>query len=107
MITVKINTKSNDIISINVTGHADSAPHGQDLACASMSLASVGIANQIASMGYIHNHSVDIELKEGYLKIKVNQSDHDLQLILETFEMIMKTLEESYHQYIQIMKTEV
>ncbi len=107
MIKVQIKTKANEIVSINVVGHADSAPYGQDLVCAGVSVICVGIANQLASMGCLNNNSVAIDLGEGYLKVKVNHSDHDIQLVLETFETMMRTLEESYQQYIRIMKMEV
>ena len=107
MIKIQVKTKANAIVSISVNGHADSAPYGEDLVCAGVSLACVGIANQLAKMGCVDNNSVAIDLGEGLFKVKVNQSRHDIQLVLETFETMMKTIEESYHQYIQIMKMEV
>ena len=101
---LKEDNKSN-VVSIQVDGHANSADYGKDLVCAGVSTTCVGIANQLASMGFM-NHSI-IELDEGYFKISVNCINHDEQVVLETFVTMMKTIEASYQQYITIMNMEV
>ncbi len=95
-----------DIVYIQVKGHANSAEYGKDLVCAGVSTTCVGIANQLANMGFLNKYG-SIELEEGYFKVEVHESMHDIQVVLETFETIMKTIELSYPKYIKIMKTEV
>ena len=106
MIKVIIKQDNQEIVYVHVTGHANSNEHGKDLVCAGVSAICVGIANQLVNMGFMNDLGT-IQLSEGNFKIKVNQSSHDIQLVLETFETMMKTLEETYDQYIKIMKTEV
>lgn len=107
MIKVIIKQDNKNIISMNVSGHAESDEHGKDLVCAGVSTACIGIANQLVNMGFLKDDLGSIEIRNGYIDIKVTQSREDIQLILETFETILKTIEESYHKYIEIMKTEV
>ncbi len=106
MIKVIVKREKQNIVYLNVLGHAKSNEHGKDLVCAGVSTACVGIANQLEKMGFMDGLGT-IQLKEGNFKIKVNQSNHDVQLVLETFETTMETIEETYHKYIEIMKTEV
>lgn len=107
MIKVIIKQDNKYIVSLNVSGHADSAEHGKDLVCAGVSTACIGIANQLAHVGFLENELGVIQIRDGYIDIKVKQCRDDVQLVLETFETILKTIEESYHKYIEIMKTEV
>lgn len=107
MIKVIIKKDNKYIVSMNVAGHADSDEHGKDLVCAGVSTACIGIANQLAHMGFLEIDLGTIQIRDGYIDIKVKQCRDDVQLVLETFETILKTIEESYHKYIEIMKTEV
>lgn len=107
MIKVIIKQDNKYIVSVNVSGHADSDEHGKDLVCAGVSTACIGIANQLSNVGFLTDDLGTIQIRDGYIDIKVNQSRDDVQLILETFETLLKTIEESYHKYIEIMKTEV
>lgn len=106
MIKVIVKRDKQNIVYVNVLGHANSNEHGKDLVCAGVSTTCVGIANQLEIMGFMDGLGT-IQLKEGNFKIKVDQSRNDIQLVLETFETIMDTIEKSYHKYIEIMKTEV
>lgn len=107
MIKVIIKQDNKNIISVNVSGHANSNQYGKDLVCAGVSTTCIGIANQLANVGFLEECLGTIQISDGYIDIKVNQSRNDVQLILETFETILRTIEESYHKYIEIMKTEV
>lgn len=105
MIKVVIKRDNNQIFEIKVSGHANSAEYGKDLVCAGVSTACIGIANALAKKDFLSYGN--IEIKEGYTYIKVNQFQDQFQLILETFETILETIEESYKQYIKITKMEV
>ena len=48
-----------------------------------------------------------IDIKEGFVHIKVLESSHDIQVVLETLEIMLDTIEESYSKYIKITKMEV
>lgn len=105
MIKVFIKKHEDLIISIEITGHADSAQYGKDLICAAVSTATVGIANMLAKKGFLDRGK--IELRSGYTYIEVNDSDDVIQLVLETFETMLLTIAEDNSKYIQILKMEV
>lgn len=105
MIKVIIKKNKQQIEEIKITGHANSAEYGKDLVCAGVSTASVGIANALVKKDFLKHGTIDI--REGFVHIKVNQSERDIQVVLETFEVILETIEESYSKYIKITKMEV
>ena len=105
MIKVKIIKNNEQILEMKVTGHANSAEYGKDLVCAGVSTICIGIANALVQYHFLEGN--DIEVKEGYVHIKVNRSSHDIQVVLETFEVMLDTIEESYSKYIKITKMEV
>ena len=105
MIKVIITTHNQQIIDIQVSGHANSAEYGRDLVCAGVSSVCVGIANALVQRGFLDIGT--IEVKEGFVHVKVNQYDEVIQVVLETFETLLKTIEESYPKYMKITKMEV
>ncbi len=98
--------KNKHINEINVSGHAKSAEYGKDLVCAGVSSACVGIANALVKNKFFDENMGTIDLKEGKLQIKVNHSNNNVQVVLETFVTILETIEESYSKYIKITKME-
>ncbi len=99
--------KNNQIINyIKVSGHANSADYGKDLVCAAVSSAVVGIANMLCEYQFLNNDLGTIDIKDGYAEIKVVDSNNNIQVVLETFVMILRTIEESYSKYIKITKME-
>lgn len=105
MILVKIKEKQNSISNIEVTGHANSAKHGNDLICAGVSTVGVGILNTLDKFGYIPS-DVKVEMEEGYINIEVFNSNNEIQLILETFVITLDTIEDSYPKNIKISRME-
>lgn len=105
MIKVIIHKEKNQIKEIKVSGHADSAEYGKDLVCAGVSTTCIGIANALCQNGFLSRGTID--LKNGFIDVKVNQLSERDQVVLETFETILMTIEESYSKYIKITKMEV
>lgn len=99
--------KRNSIVDMKVTGHAESGPYGHDLVCASVSSACVGIANALEERGFTEKKLGTIDVQEGFVQIKVQEFHSDIQVVLETFEILLKTIEESYAKYIEITEMEV
>ena len=88
--------KSDDIVyGLEVTGHADSAQYGKDLICAAVSAIITGGFN-----AFNDNDFEEIELKEGYAKVKVVTENG--RNILNTIIVQLKTMEVSNPQYIRL-----
>lgn len=106
MIKVVIKKHNDSILSVEVKGHADSAEYGRDLVCAGVSSITVGIANMLASKGFLEDGNI-IDIKPGYTYFEVYNSNDVIQLVLETFEVMLLTIAEDNSKYIQISKMEV
>ncbi len=89
-----------DTINVRVSGHAKSAPHGEDLVCASVSSITLGTLNALE-----HLDAFDIVTKEGLVEITTKHpiSHHD-SIVLHTMLRQLETIAETYPQYIKITK---
>ena len=103
MIQVVITKSNKQIKCLEVKGHANSAPYGQDLICAAVSSIKLGLCNAIeeAKLPCL------IEIKKNRFLLQVEQASQKLQHILYTAEMQLKTIEESNNTFIQIKTLEV
>ena len=97
MIKVLIKKEEKKFVSLSVKGHANSAPHGEDLVCAAVSAVLTGGCNNLDVKNF------DIKLDEGdaYIKAKNSISSHD-EVVIETIIVGLQTIENSYGKFIQI-----
>ena len=72
MIKVLIKNEGNKFFSLEVKGHANSAPHGEDLVCAGVSAILTGGFNSLEKPEYFK-----IELKEGYAYLEKKNDNDD------------------------------
>ena len=98
MIKVLIKREENKFESLEVKGHANSAPHGEDLVCAGVSAVLTGGLNNLQNV-----KDFDIVLDEGnaHVVAKKEVSSHD-EIVLETIIVSLKTIQESYPEFITI-----
>lgn len=107
MIKVIIEKKDNFISKITISGHAYSNKQGKDLVCAGVSASSVGVLNALDTHGFLENQMGTLEMKDGYIKIEVFNSNDVIEVILETLIITLQTIEEDNKKYIKISKVEV
>lgn len=98
MIKILIKTEENNFKSLEVKGHANSAPHGEDLVCSAVSAVVTGGFNAIQDI-----KNFNVELKEGYACLQAigTVSSHD-QTVIETIICGLKTIEESSPKFVKI-----
>lgn len=104
MIKVLISNRNNEIVDIEISGHAESNVHGRDLVCAGVSSVAIGTLNAIEELTY---QSCEMKMEDGFVSIKVIQNSKTLQIILQTLLIQLKTIEFNYSKYIKIKKQEV
>ncbi|MGA4719243.1 MULTISPECIES: ribosomal-processing cysteine protease Prp [Fictibacillus] len=111
MILVSIyRNKDQDILSFTMEGHADYAPHGQDLVCAAATAVSFGTINAIEKLcGY--EPEVTTHEDGGFLTLNVpgnlNDSIHQkTQWLLEGMVVSLASIEEGYSEYIKLTEHE-
>lgn len=103
MIKIVVKKEENHIVKIKATGHALFAEHGKDIVCAGVSSILIGGINAIASMGLIDQCQYHVASGEVILNIH-DSVDKTLQVIIMTMYIQLKTIEESYSNYISIQE---
>ncbi len=84
-----------------MTGHALSAPYGEDLVCAGVSAIMTGGANALISP------TVRIKNTDGLSEIQIDDLlDKDVQIKCRLIEIQLETIEKSYSKYIKITRQE-
>ena len=98
MIKVKrINSSSNQLIGLEISGHANSEEYGKDLICAGVSSIVIGGFNALNK-----NEIQEIILEEGYAKVILKDNANVSNEVLKVIDIQLQTIEESYPKYIKI-----
>ena len=106
MVEVEItrSVSNGGIITYLSEGHANYDGHGKDIVCAGVSAVTFGTANAIeALLGIEPEHTID----EGFLKIDLPKqieakTFEQVQLLLESMVVMLKSIEESYGEFLTI-----
>lgn len=104
MIKVYLNQKSQRILSVKITGHANSTTEMLDLVCAEVSAVSVGVLNAIETLC---KDSCLIQMESGHVSIEVKSDSDTLQIILKTLVIQLETIIKTNKKYIKMIRREV
>ncbi|MFQ3542637.1 ribosomal-processing cysteine protease Prp [Halobacillus rhizosphaerae] len=107
MIKAKMFHSKQMICGFEISGHAQSGPHGHDLVCAAVSAVSFGAVNSLIKLCEIEPH-VKQGGEGGFLKITLPQKLTEAQLqkahtLLEGMLVSLETIENDYSEYIKIL----
>ncbi len=104
MIRITIQTCQENIVSLDVRGHAEYAAHGEDIVCAGVSTVVIGLLNALDQM----NTYSDCKVEENRIFVQVTKIDDEkTQNCLMTAIIQLETVQENYQNYIKITKQEV
>ena len=98
MIKVIYEVKDDEYLSLEVSGHAEYDESGKDLICASVSSIVFGLMNALDAL------KQDVEIKQLTNKITIinHSSSNIVQDYLQLTMMQLKTIEESYGDFIKV-----
>ncbi|MFL2099327.1 ribosomal-processing cysteine protease Prp [Desemzia sp. FAM 23991] len=105
--SIKRNDKGN-IVSFEVTGHAESGPYGSDIVCAAVSALVIGTTNSLITLtGVAPIIEQNDEVEGGYLYVELIQDLTEEQLktaqvLLESLLISLNGIAEEYSKYIQL-----
>ncbi|WP_422486268.1 ribosomal-processing cysteine protease Prp [Gudongella sp. DL1XJH-153] len=110
MIMVKIATDSEgNITSYEMSGHADYGPHGEDIVCAAASVLGYTTLRALVEVAGVNEAKLDYKVDDnaGYMKVKLetelqNDNSSDIQVILKTYDVGIRSMIESYPKYITL-----
>lgn len=103
MVTVKLYRIHDGMIKgFQVKGHADMAEHGQDIACAAVS-----VLTQTAVLGLCRYLELqpEVKRKRGYLECMISQPDQKtekVQAIFETMAIGLKEIAGQFPDYVRM-----
>lgn len=103
---------NNQIISFELSGHAESGPYGKDIVCAAVSALSIGTVNSLIELGHVDPVIRMQEEKGGYLSVVLpkelsKERQHDAQLLLESLFLSLKSVQEEYAEYINFNERKI
>ncbi|MCD8502866.1 MAG: ribosomal-processing cysteine protease Prp [Bacillaceae bacterium] len=110
MIKVSVTrNQQKQIVSFEMSGHADAGPHGQDIVCAGASAVSFGTVNAIDSLCNVQL-DIDMDNDGGFLRCTVPtdldvQTYEKVQLLLEAMVVSLSSISEQYGKHIKIRET--
>ncbi|TDM15661.1 ribosomal-processing cysteine protease Prp [Macrococcus bovicus] len=100
-VTIAVNDDGR-VTDFEMTGHADSAPHGQDLVCAGASAVVFGSMNAVLGLTD-ERPDIDYAHDGGFFKARVvDLNNNEAQLILQAMIVSLETIEAEYGQFIQL-----
>ncbi|MCA5012418.1 MULTISPECIES: ribosomal-processing cysteine protease Prp [unclassified Enterococcus] len=107
---IKSSFKRNDagqIISFEVTGHAESGPYGSDIVCAAVSALTISTVNGIDALAGFEPIVETNEAEGGYLYVemssKANQEQTNIaQILLENLLLGLQAVEQENLEFIQV-----
>ena len=98
MITAIYEADNDHYLKIEVSGHAEFGEYGKDLVCASVSSIMFGFMNALDAL----NEDVKISQSENRITIINHSGSKIVDDYYELVLMQLKTLEESYGNFIQV-----
>ncbi|MEE3487033.1 MAG: ribosomal-processing cysteine protease Prp [Bulleidia sp.] len=103
MVHISVDTRNGKILALKATGHAESAPYGQDLVCAGVSVVMIGLCNALDEM----KTDARLSVRNNLISIETDGLDETAQVILKTGLIQLETVQETQKRFIEIKKTEV
>lgn len=108
MILARFKKKCGKIVSVRLSGHAESVDEGFDMVCSAVSAISLTIANGITEIIKV---KPEIGLEDGFLSLNLdmltNEDIDKCQILLETMLLGFKNIEINYGEYIKLVIEEV
>lgn len=97
------------IESFEMSGHAEYGPYGEDIVCAAASVLGYTALRALVEVAGVDEASLDYRTDDdmGYMKVNLgteleNGNLSDIQVILKTYEVGIRSMIESYPKYITL-----
>lgn len=103
MIDVTLLKKKKKRLGFEIKGHANFDQHGYDIVCAAVSILSYTAIN---TLDY-YNKEFDYSDDGDEMKVSLLKSDEKVDIILNDFEIGIKTMLTNYNEYVNLNYKEV
>lgn len=103
MIDVTLLLRDKKKIGFKICGHANYDKHGEDIVCAAVSMLSYTCINSLD----FYDFDIEFSDNNDIMKVIVNNTNTESDVILQTFEIGINTLLTNYSDYINLNYEEV
>ncbi|MBR2830620.1 MAG: ribosomal-processing cysteine protease Prp [Solobacterium sp.] len=103
MIHIEVRKHGEAITGLSASGHAEAGNQGEDLICAAVSAILFGLGNAADEMSDL----IGFEIAENQFSMYAENPDSTAETILQTGYYQLKTVEESYSDFVEIKTLEV
>lgn len=94
MITVNMTTNT-----IKVRGHANYAPHGQDIVCAGVTALTQTL---VESLETLTGNEIKYDMSPGRVDIEIMNPDEDAQLLTDSFLVGIEMIVDEFPEHIRV-----
>ncbi len=94
MITIAMSTDS-----VKIRGHANYAPHGQDIVCAGVTALTQTL---VESLETLTGNEIKYDMSPGRVDIEIKDPDEDAQLLLDSFLVGVYMIADEFPEYIRV-----
>ena len=100
MIKITASRKNGKIVNLTVKGHANSAPHGEDLVCAAVSSILVGGCNALSQPNCF---AIKLDSGDASVTELNHANEHDYE-VLEVMLVQFKSVEETSPKFLKVIE---
>lgn len=94
MITVNMTTNT-----IKVRGHANYAPHGQDIVCAGVTALTQTL---VESLETLTGNEIKYDMSPGRVDIEIEDPDEDAQLLMDSFLVGIEMIADEFPEHVRV-----
>ena len=96
-----------NVVGFQISGRSDYNPDGEDILCAAVSVLATNCVNSIEHLTPDEPQVLAVNEEEGFMHYRLKTVSDASRLLLDSLVLGLKSLEESYGEFIQIQFEEV
>lgn len=84
---------------VKIRGHANYAPHGQDIVCAGLTALTQTL---VESLETLTGNEIKYDMSPGRVDIKIKDPDEDAQLLMDSFFVGAEMIADEFPEYVRV-----
>ena len=85
--------------AVHIRGHANYAPHGQDIVCAGVTALTQVL---VESLETLTGNEIKYDMSPGRVDIEIGNPDEDAQLLMDSFLVGIEMIADEFPEYIRV-----
>ncbi len=104
--------KIGDIQGYTVKGHSNYGEYGKDIVCSAISILAQTALMSVVSVCNIPENEIDYKISDGFLELDMPKildynNKNEIQIVMKTLEVGIKSIIENYPEYVTLKYREV